>query len=529
MIALLMLAAIVGGAAAALGAGAAEGALRLWRRPARGAWVAALAVTALLPLAAVLVAPRAAMLARALVAAAPTAQGRSGPIPVHELPAVVVLATGAAGVDLLTVAREALTALERPLTLLWLATSALALLVLWRGVRALQRAARAWTPEVVDGVAVAVAPDLGPAVLGVRRPRIVLPAWALALERPLRALVLRHEQEHARAGDPALLMAGALLVAAMPWNPAAWWIARRLRAAIEIDCDARVLRAHPDVTRYGLLLLAVAQRRDRARAAVPALAALSALAPSPTDLERRIATMRARPLRPRVRLARTLGLGAAAGASTVVALLACAAPDMVASRPRDDTTDLAAARTLEDSVAVALRGADSGVDSLMIGLAPMLRKLGTPDTTLLPRKVTGPGSADAPRMASGELMPKSADPDLARLQIVTPDADSTGEVYFEFQVEQPVRPVGTARGPRYPAEARRLGLEGEVLAQFVVDTTGRVVGPLRILKATGSHLFADAVIDAVTELRFEPARVGGKAVKQLVQQPFQFALNKRQL
>lgn len=532
MIALLMLAAIVGGGAAALAAAAAEGALRLWRRPARAAWVAALALTALLPLAAPIAAP----LAGALLApgAAPVGASDDGARTAADgmriLPAVVVRAGGAPD-RALALARAALERADGPLLALWGATSALALLALVRGVRTLRRAARAWSPDVVDGVAVAVAPDLGPAVLGVARPRIVLPAWALSLDRPLRALVLRHEQEHARAGDPALLMAGALLVTAMPWNPAAWWIARRLRAAIEIDCDARVLRAHPDVTRYGLLLLAVAQRRDQRRASLPALAALSALAPAPTDLERRIATMRARPLGRRARLARTLGLGTAAGASTVAALLACAAPDMVAGRPRDDAADMAAARTLDDSVAVALRSADSGVDSLMIGLAPMIRKLGVPDTAAraasgLPAK--GPSTV-AP-MVPGGPTPATADADLARIQWSLPgDAEaSTGETYFEYQVEEPARQqVSDGVGPRYPAEARRLGLEGEVLAQFVVDTTGRVVGPVRLLRSTGSHLFADAVIDALPHMRFLPARVGGKAVRQLVQQPFQFALSRQ--
>jgi hypothetical protein len=39
-----------------------------------------------------------------------------------------------------------------------------------------------------------------------------------------------------------------------------WWALRRLRTAIEVDCDRRVLREFPDVTRYGRLLVDVAQR-----------------------------------------------------------------------------------------------------------------------------------------------------------------------------------------------------------------------------------------------------------------------------
>src|SRR5687768_15133306 len=55
--------------------------------------------------------------------------------------------------------------------------------------------------------------------------------------------------------------------------------------------------------------------------------------------------------------------------------------------------------------------------------------------------------------------------------------------YFEFQVEKPVVPAPGSTSPRYPDMLRQAGVEGEVLAQFVVDTTGRAeAGSLKILK-----------------------------------------------
>jgi protein TonB len=73
---------------------------------------------------------------------------------------------------------------------------------------------------------------------------------------------------------------------------------------------------------------------------------------------------------------------------------------------------------------------------------------------------------------------------------------------------------------------RQAGVEGEVLAQFVVDTSGRAeAGSLKILKS--SHdLFAQAVKNALPQMRFIPAEVGGRRVKQLVQQPFSFGITK---
>ena len=98
--------------------------------------------------------------------------------------------------------------------------------------------------------------------------------------------------------------------------------------------------------------------------------------------------------------------------------------------------------------------------------------------------------------------------------------------YFEFQVEKQVAPVPGNPQPRYPDMLRSANVEGEVLAQFVVDTTGRAeMSTFKVLKA--SHdLFTNSVKSALANMRFYPAEVGGRKVKQLVQMPFVFSLNK---
>jgi protein TonB len=104
-----------------------------------------------------------------------------------------------------------------------------------------------------------------------------------------------------------------------------------------------------------------------------------------------------------------------------------------------------------------------------------------------------------------------------------PVADQT---YFEFQVEKQVAPAPGNRAPSYPDMLRSANVEGEVLVQFVVDTTGRVEnGSIKILKS--SHdLFTNSVRQALNSMRFYPAEIGGRKVKQLVQQPFNFALTR---
>ncbi len=98
--------------------------------------------------------------------------------------------------------------------------------------------------------------------------------------------------------------------------------------------------------------------------------------------------------------------------------------------------------------------------------------------------------------------------------------------YFDFQVEKPVVAAPGSQGPSYPDMLRSAGIEGQVLAQFVVDTTGKAdMTTFKALKSD-NDLFTTSVKNALQRMRFLPAEVGGKKVKQLVQQPFQFSLNR---
>ena len=108
----------------------------------------------------------------------------------------------------------------------------------------------------------------------------------------------------------------------------------------------------------------------------------------------------------------------------------------------------------------------------------------------------------------------------------TPAPANDNTTYFEFQVEKQVSPFPGNPAPRYPDMLRSANVEGEVLAQFVVDTTGRAdMGTFKVLKST-HDLFTNAVKAALPNMKFYPAEVGGKKVKQLVQMPFQFNLTK---
>jgi len=127
--------------------------------------------------------------------------------------------------------------------------------------------------------------DLGPAVSGIFRTRILVPGWMVSLPQEQRSLVLLHEEEHVRAKDPMLMAVSRIARIMAPWNPIVWLISSRLLHAVELDCDRRVLGLHPDVETYGGTLLAVSARDSGP------LVAAAAFAESEVPLRRRIIAM----------------------------------------------------------------------------------------------------------------------------------------------------------------------------------------------------------------------------------------------
>jgi beta-lactamase regulating signal transducer with metallopeptidase domain len=167
----------------------------------------------------------------------------------------------------------------------WATTSAVLLALFVAVNRRLALARRRWPTCTLRGDVVRVAPATGPAVLGLLRPEIVVPRSLLALGDDELRLILAHEREHLKARDHLLLAAAWLVAIAFPWHPAVWYLVARLRLAIELDCDARVLRAGVPRSSYGSLLIDMAGRREGFR--IGALA----LADGRSHLERRILAM----------------------------------------------------------------------------------------------------------------------------------------------------------------------------------------------------------------------------------------------
>ena len=97
--------------------------------------------------------------------------------------------------------------------------------------------------------------------------------------------------------------------------------------------------------------------------------------------------------------------------------------------------------------------------------------------------------------------------------------------YDVSEVESPVAAIG-AVAPEYPSVLRASGVEGQVLAEFVVNELGRAdVATFRVVSAT-NDVFAESVLRSLPRMRFRAARIGDRSVAQLVRQQFVFRLDR---
>lgn len=99
-------------------------------------------------------------------------------------------------------------------------------------------------------------------------------------------------------------------------------------------------------------------------------------------------------------------------------------------------------------------------------------------------------------------------------------------IHTPAMVERVASPLAGNGQPSYPRALQRLGLEGEVVVRFVVDSAGRVEpGSIMIVQTTHPS-FGDAVREWLPRTRYAPAEIGSRRVRQLVQQTVGFALRR---
>ena len=107
-----------------------------------------------------------------------------------------------------------------------------------------------------------------------------------------------------------------------------------------------------------------------------------------------------------------------------------------------------------------------------------------------------------------------------RQQVIRQD-----QPYLEAVVEE--RPERLSSPPvRYPDILRQAGIEGRVLLELVIDTTGHAErGSIRVLSST-HQLFEGPAREVAAASLFSPGRIQGRAVRVRVQLPINFTITR---
>jgi protein TonB len=139
---------------------------------------------------------------------------------------------------------------------------------------------------------------------------------------------------------------------------------------------------------------------------------------------------------------------------------------------------------------------------------------------------TGNGPSAAARGSGGGRgghTKSTAVKQMAPAPVEKPPGDG-GEVYIESDVDTPVSRDPTSAAPAYPKYLEETHIEGFVVAEYVVDTSGHADSTsLRIVVA--SHpAFGESLRAALPGMRFVPATLNGNKVRQRVRQEFLFQL-----
>ncbi|MDH5474701.1 MAG: energy transducer TonB [Cyclobacteriaceae bacterium] len=98
-------------------------------------------------------------------------------------------------------------------------------------------------------------------------------------------------------------------------------------------------------------------------------------------------------------------------------------------------------------------------------------------------------------------------------------------------VEDPAAPDGglkafydyVAKKMKYPSQARRMGIEGRVFVEFVVDKDGSLIN-VKAIKGIGAGCDEEAVRVIKMHPKWKPGKQRGKAVKQKIVMPINFQL-----
>jgi len=124
------------------------------------------------------------------------------------------------------------------------------------------------------------------------------------------------------------------------------------------------------------------------------------------------------------------------------------------------------------------------------------------------------------------VLPASVTDDTAQFVASFGRRTANADPYIAAWQICPAWPLADNPRPAYPTQLRRQSVQGEVAAQFIVDTLGRVrLETVKVLHSSAPE-FTTAVQDVLPALRYFPAEVKGRRLPQVTEQVFRFAAEK---
>ena len=180
-------------------------------------------------------------------------------------------------------------------------------------VESLRLLVQQWNVKIVPVIAQAEQ-IIVPTVVGLIKPTILLPASALSgLRVEELELILAHELAHIKRYDMWINLLQRLAEAILFFNPAIWYLSRRISTLREYCCDEMTCNTNTASTpnrriQYATALLRVVELAKPESTNSHDLASLAANGRSPSEVRRRVARLFGEPLREPVRFSRGMGL-----------------------------------------------------------------------------------------------------------------------------------------------------------------------------------------------------------------------------
>lgn len=398
-----------------------------------------------------------------------------------------------------------------------------------------------------DGLRFAATSAGLPAVTGVLRPRIVLPADFLhRYGADERALVVAHERQHIARGDLACNALAALLRCVYWFNPLLHLAMARYRHDQELACDARVLQRHPGARRTYAQAMLKTQLDDFALPVGchwhthPIKERIAMLKrPSPRWWQTGVSSV--------LLMALFAGGGYAAWAGQPAAQATKAAPMRYAATLRlevdgeqqafdmrsdagmpfafalhtraghrwEGTASISPSAAGQVSVDIALKRNGVALPDPMMLVARLNEEASikvSPDASSGPLVLTMRVGQTAPQHVRNATSTEKAGPSQRAQASTGPDDDASP---FDYTQHAP---------PRYPKEAASAGITGTVVMLVDIAPDGQVARVVVEHSAHNAQLDA-AAVEAARKWRFRPKLEAGQPVAHRVRVPIEFSID----